>query len=80
MAKQSLRRSLQRGSYGKVSSTKISKHTASKNIRRKNRFGNEPSADTIAKRERRQRKIDSPFWELVGNQWVNLKKVNIVHD
>lgn len=74
---QSLMRSMKRGNLGRISSTKVSKHSTAKNIRRKNRFGQQPSKIELQRRERRQRKIDSPEWNLIEDQWVHSSKISV---
>lgn len=69
---QSQRRAMRRGSLNKVSSTKVSKHSSGY-VFRKGRFADYPSAEKIAQRKRRQKRMDDPTMELNkhGN-WVKI--------
>lgn len=73
---QSKRRAIQRGSFGKVNSTKVSVYSTGY-VFRKGRFNDNPDAEEIARRNRRQRKIDDPKWSLVDGQWVHASKTSV---
>jgi hypothetical protein len=73
MSQQSKRRAFIRGNSG-INSTKVA---PSSEAFRKGRFEDNPSNATIAKRARRQRKMDDPSWSIVHDQWVHASKTGV---